>query len=85
VILWYLHLHANGKHSVVAAYPEWEDGAAESFDEAITPVGFVRCAEGFEEFLFRFWLENTLWFAEHEGRPLTPMQRAYVEELRRRT
>ncbi len=27
------------------------------------------CADGFEEFIKRFWIENTLWFAANKGRP----------------
>jgi hypothetical protein len=32
------------------------------------------CADSFAEFLCRFWIENEIWYALHEGR--TPAQKA---------
>jgi hypothetical protein len=46
------------------------------------PIESVRnatafCAPGFEAFLYRYWMENTLWFAL-EGGMLTEAQRRYA-------
>jgi hypothetical protein len=40
------------------------------------------CAEDFEGFMKRFWIENTIWFAAHEGAP--PIEgelREYVDAV----
>lgn len=87
-LLWYVLLEKGGGHSVVAAYPEWKDEDAELLDDAIEPRDFVRCAASFEEFVYRFWIENTIWFAENKKRPLGPPEQAYAvaarEKLSRR-
>jgi len=31
----------------------------------------------FTEFLYRFWIENSIWYAEHEKLPLTLLQDDY--------
>jgi hypothetical protein len=37
------------------------------------------CAPSFEAFLYRYWLENTIWFALNEQHaPLTPPQQQYL-------
>ena len=46
------------------------------------------CAASFEEFVHRFWMENTLWFALYEKTasaytPLTPEQEAYLDAVRK--
>jgi hypothetical protein len=53
----------------------------------MTPQGFRRCAASFEEFIHRFWMENTIWFAEHATPPkkLTAEQRAYAKAARSMT
>ena len=33
----------------------------------------------FSEFLYRLWIENEIWFAEDEDRPLTSEQQRYAE------
>jgi hypothetical protein len=38
----------------------------------------VICAASFSEFIYRFWVENEIWFALHEGRDLTAEQLGYV-------
>ncbi len=38
------------------------------------------CADTFLEFVWRFWIENEIWFAlAREHRPLTPGEKYYVE------
>lgn len=62
----------------------------EKVAEAIS--GIRVCADTFEDFIYRFWLENELWhklhrgtFAQHEmdmperySEPLTAVERAYL-------
>ncbi|WAS90643.1 hypothetical protein [Nannocystis punicea] len=86
-VLWYVMLAPDGGHSIVAAYPRWKNRRREvtaELDDEITPTGFVRCASSFEEFIYRFWIENSIWYAEHRNpsRPPTPEQAAYAEHAR---
>ena len=79
VLLWYLFLQVGQEPAVVVATPEWlDEPSAESLDEVVRPTDVTFCAETFEEFMLRFWLENTIWFSLHEDRPLTDVQSAYV-------
>lgn len=40
------------------------------------------CADSFEEFIYRFCIENTLWSATHENHPLAECEREYKEFAR---
>ena len=39
------------------------------------------CADSFAEFLYRFWIENEIFFAQQESRPLSPAAAAYAARL----
>ena len=83
VLLWYLLLQAGHEPAVVVATPEWLDKpTGETLDEAVRPTDVTFCAEAFEEFMLRFWLENTIWFSLYEGRPLTDFQSEYVRAVK---
>ncbi|GAA2274490.1 MULTISPECIES: hypothetical protein [Kitasatospora] len=64
---WYLYLRPTGEAFVVASpldlahAPEWDepDGPVDWFG------AIARCASSFEEFAYRFWVENRLWCALH--------------------
>jgi len=78
VLIWYLYLTADHSISVVLADPEWRDEApGDSLDDIITPTNLTICADSFEEFVYRFWLENTIWFGLVENRVLSESQEAY--------
>jgi hypothetical protein len=87
-LLWYLYLTPKGEHCVVvSAYllDDEEDDSGPLSENAMNNV--VRntqvCAPSFESFLYRFWLENTLWFNLNEAEaPLTDAQRAYLAHYR---
>lgn len=94
VLHWYLFVGENGEHFVVVspfAYGfEMEEGAEESgmygrageVDMAQEEMWF--CAPTFVEFVYRFWIENELWYAlDYERRPLTAEQQAYVDHYGR--
>jgi hypothetical protein len=82
--LWYLRLFAGGKHDVVCARPEFiEDPEGESLDDAVVLHDLTVCAPSFEDFIHRFWIENTLWYANREKRALTRDEQAYVDAAKR--
>lgn len=88
-VLWYLWLNPQGEVGVVASdyfldpdifevmeYPEVK--REELFNEALL------CADGFVEFLYRFWVENTIWYSLQERLPLTPIQEEYRKQITKR-
>ena len=59
---------------------EFEEDESEDF----LGDGFWFCALSFETFLFRYWLENEIWYALYDGpTPLTPLQQTYIEHYRK--
>jgi hypothetical protein len=90
---WLLYAGADGGEAVVATYPPYGHEAdgyrgdpvhgsmdLEVFDPAASPA--VVCTESFSEFLYRYWIENEIWFRAAEG-PLTGEFHRYVGHYRR--
>jgi hypothetical protein len=93
-IAWYLYLTPQGGHCVLVGYPlldllnDPED--PEYRDQGITEEernmvlegnGVYVCASSFEEFLYRFWIENILWYklVWYKGqKPLTEEEKDYL-------
>jgi hypothetical protein len=44
-------------------------------------MGLNVCADTFAEFLCRFWIENKIFFALRDDRPLPPAAAAYAARL----
>jgi hypothetical protein len=42
------------------------------------------CAGTFTEFLYRFWVENTIWYSLNDGIPLTSIQEEYRSQIIKR-
>jgi len=87
-VLWYVQLEPGGSHSVLAAGARWkkrQPRTPRTLEDEMTPQGFTRCAASFEELIHRFWIENTIWFAEHARPPkqLSAEQRAYAKAARK--
>jgi hypothetical protein len=79
-LLWYLHLTPDGAHSVLSGWPEFHDAATgPTLEDISTPRDLALSAPGFVDFLHRFWLENTLWYAVQEDRPFSADERAYAD------
>jgi uncharacterized protein (TIGR02996 family) len=86
---WYLYVTRRGYHCVVVSRehfggaPGWEpepDPTAGRQDAA----EFWFCAPSFEAFLYRFWIENEIWYSlYHDHDPLTPDEQTYVDHYRR--
>jgi len=93
-VLWYLYLRANGESFVVHSYRdleyETELRSAGDPDDLERLAGIdddpdyeiFWCAPTVEIFAYRFWTENSLWFAIHAGQPIEDLnasQRDYLE------
>lgn len=76
-IYWSLHLSECGtKHTVVATYHFSGSGGKPH------PRDITVCAESFEEFIFRFWIENELWYALHHEQPMPTFGKEYLAHYR---
>jgi hypothetical protein len=81
-LLWYLLLEPRGCHAVAVASPRWrEDGDGRGIEDAADPEDVAICASSFEEFITRFWIENTLWRAMQSGAALEGELLAYARAL----
>lgn len=89
-VIWYLYLRPMGEAFVVHSdldY-EFEYEARRNGEETQTDLehaeeqraAILWCAPSFEEFAYRFWIENRLWHAVNEPEPplLEPRQQDYL-------
>jgi hypothetical protein len=91
VLHWLLYVGEDGSEAVIATDTPYgfELEAPGTFagepDVDGEPTAIV-CAESFNEFLYRFWIENEIWFAladPNDKQSLTEEQRRYIEHYRR--
>lgn len=98
-IAWYLYLTPQGEHCVLVGFPLLDllhnSESAEYKREGITEEeramafagkGACVCASSFEEFIYRFWIENTLWYkvsGYSKWKPLTEEEKQYIAHYTR--
>jgi len=88
-VLWYLCLSWQGEAGVVASdyFLEPEIFEAMEYEGVNREDVFQRallCADTFTEFLYRFWVENTIWYSLRERMQLNPLQDEYRNQITRR-
>lgn len=78
---WYLYLRPAEQFIVFDVVDDTVDDDDE--ESIFLNKKFSRCADSFEEFAYRFWLENRLWHELHgrEREPLPAELAAYVAHL----
>ena len=80
---WSLYVGSNGRECVICSEKAY--GFEEDEEEASSlPIDLVKegaafCAPSFQEFMYRFWIENEIYFALDEDTFLTARQQAYLE------
>jgi hypothetical protein len=85
-VMWYLCLDREGIVGVVASFYFFEPeifeamGYEEVKREDLFKNAFL-CADTFAEFMYRFWVENTIWYSLHEQLPLTLLQEEYQSQI----
>jgi hypothetical protein len=84
VIFWLLYTGRDGEAVVATENPpgfEFGDEHAEEKQRNLdlTTIGAFVCADSFSEFLYRFWIENEIFFRLQAGDELTSEQRRYAE------
>lgn len=81
VLHWFLYQNTVGEHCVlVSESPYGIQGfdLPESINIQTEPIW--SCAPSFKEFIYRFWLENEIWFTlVDKDRPLTSMESSYLK------
>jgi hypothetical protein len=91
VLLWYLYLTPQGDECVLVSPYEFGEGEDENPndlpDETRTAVitHTCICAPTFETFVYRFWLENVLWFklnSSVDDGQMSDEQRSYLDHYR---
>jgi hypothetical protein len=89
---WYLYLTADGSDHAVVSSPDLystdlepsEDDEEQWEQEEPDPAAIAFCAESFESFLGRYWLENEIFFAHFRQTPMPDAARQYIEDYRKR-
>jgi len=72
-LFWYLYVSGDGSDHAVVCSPDFYGIESEQWQEKEpNPADIVFCAETFEGFLCRFWLENQIWHAWYERTPQYP-------------
>lgn len=78
-LFWYLYVQPGGASSVLCSPIPFDDPKLKVSADVVLANSWI-VAPGFEQFVYRFWIENELWDALNETDPeLTPAQQAYVE------
>lgn len=92
-VFWLLYTGSDGEAEVATEFPPGfefgeEDAKAQRRDPGSLAADASVCADSFSEFLYRFWIENEIFFrlaGPDAGRsPLTREHRRYGEHFRDR-
>jgi hypothetical protein len=82
-IIWHLYLSTRGDECVLASstyldliYTNPEEVGSITEEEAVARTWV--CAPSFEAFLYRFWLENVIWYNLYRKKPLSEEQKRYL-------
>ena len=81
VLYWYLYLTPQGQEAVVVSNLFYDEDLSQIPLESIRRATAF-CASSFEAFLYRYWLENTIWFGL-DGGTLTETQQRYLAHYTR--
>jgi hypothetical protein len=88
VLIWYLYLTPTGEERVLVTPYEFDESEGANPndlpDETRKAVlaNTIACAPSFESFVYRFWLENSIWFKLNDGKDdgkLTDEERRYLD------
>jgi hypothetical protein len=88
---WYLHILPSGEAAVLESpdlycytveNSDWMENPACRLERIeLSGLEFAYCAPSFSDFLYRFWIENEIWFVledEASRRPLTILELDYL-------
>lgn len=88
---WYLHILRSGEVGVLESedlycyeieHSDWIENPACRLERIdLSGLNFAYCAPSFSDFLYRFWIENEIWYAledDKSRRPLNALELEYV-------
>ena len=78
ILIWSLYLKPTGDRCVLVSSAAFDKLSLEDIPKESLLQSVAFCAESLEAFLYRFWMENMLWFALSGGQTLTKEQERYV-------
>jgi hypothetical protein len=85
---WMVYLDAAGNEAVVSSAEPIGFHLPDDWPALprVIPIGSAAidldvCADSFAEFLYRFWIENEIFFALQDNQPLTPTAGSYAARL----
>lgn len=90
---WYMHILSDGQAAVLESedlycylpeHLDWIENPSCRLERVdLNDSNFAYCAPSFQEFLYRFWMENEIWYAEHEGSQcrLNALELDYLKHL----
>ena len=80
-LFWYYYVRETGESCILAsAIPFEEEGIENELTDEIIKQEVFYTAENFEEFIYRTWIENILWFNIEEGEGTDPNTQKLCEE-----
>ena len=87
-VCWYLYLPADETSFVISSSGNGDEPFLDTIDFekrtaslALAMSYSAFAAKSFDEFIYRFWIENCIWFHLDMGLPLTPSQLEYVRSI----
>jgi hypothetical protein len=87
-VCWYLYLAADEGPFVISSSGDGQEPFLDTIEFAKRASSIDRAkkfaalaAKSFDEFIYRFWIENCIWFHLDMGLPLTRCQLEYVRSL----
>lgn len=80
---WYLYVSPSGEQAVFTSWVMIDEEGFNPAEEEHFAQQIAVCAPSFELFLYRYWLENSLWFGLDEGKNfLTPEFNDYLNHYK---
>jgi hypothetical protein len=84
VLLWYIYFSPTGEHCVIVSNIYYDDlEYLESLPEGAIKNSSAYCAPSFEAFLYRFWIENMIWFGVNENEEINDIQKQYLDHYKK--
>lgn len=87
-VCWYIYLPTNAPHFVISSSADYDEPFLDSIDFEASPKLVQNCmestsiaAKSFDEFIYRFWIENVIWFKLNEKIPMLELELDYIRHI----
>lgn len=66
-LFWYYYVRTSGESCILSSpIPFFEEETLAELDDSVIKEELFYVADNFEEFIYRTWIENVLWFSTHD-------------------